>query len=383
MRVKSGPKAESDLIEMFRQYREHQDTFPDTLDGTSNNDLVRKKSRTLGENPTPKQYEEFGEWVSKLASGIGFVGGLPPQTNAQYAGKGVSVTASDTPIFWYRPEGSGKYRVIRADLSVIEAETPPDVPNAQSLNDWGHDERADRRPWRNIAAAYNVQNLAPLVRKFGILPFSLRNELKIRVLPGSAAEDAGLRTGDRITALSKVNVQRIEHVAALWALLPFYAKARASLIDEGVPLTVLREGGQEVEVKLAGDVLRSFLRPSGQDAHDEQALLSLARQIGIEPDSDEPTLNDVGKVRVLPGSAAEQAGIRSGDRITALNGEKVVRLKDVVALLAWLPLDKDSQELAARQGVRLTLLRDGKSIEATLPGEVFRTLELPPGSGGQ
>ena len=100
-------------------------------------------------------------------------------------------------------------------------------------------------------------------------------------------------------------------------------------------------------MKLAGHVLRSFLSPSGQNAGEEQALLSLARQIGIEPDSDEPKLNDVAKVRVLPGSAAEQAGIRSGDQITALDGEKIMQLKDLVALMAWLPLDKDSHASAA------------------------------------
>ena len=163
-------------------------------------------------------------------------------------------------------------------------------------------------------------------------------------------------------------------MSALWALLPYYAKLNPSLLDDGFPLTILREGKQ-VEVKLAGDVLRNFLSPSDQNADYDQALLSLARQIGIEPGSDELSLNDVIKVRVLPGSAAEQASIRTGDQITALNGEKIVRLKDLVALLAWVPLEEDSRELAARQGVRLTLLRKGETIEITLPGEVFRTLK--------
>ena len=53
---------------------------------------------------------------------------LPKEADAHYAGKGVSLGAADTPIFWYRPKDAKKYRVIYADLSVREADTPPSVP---------------------------------------------------------------------------------------------------------------------------------------------------------------------------------------------------------------------------------------------------------------
>ena len=55
---------------------------------------------------------------------------LPKEADAHYAGKGVSLGAADTPIFWYRPKDAKKYRVIYADLSVREADTPPSVPVA-------------------------------------------------------------------------------------------------------------------------------------------------------------------------------------------------------------------------------------------------------------
>ena len=45
-------------------------------------------------------------------------------------GNGVKFGAADTPIFWYRPKDSKKYRVIYADLSVRVADTPPNVPIA-------------------------------------------------------------------------------------------------------------------------------------------------------------------------------------------------------------------------------------------------------------
>jgi hypothetical protein len=49
-----------------------------------------------------------------------FVPKLPKESNWRYAGNGVKVNTPNTPIFWYRPEGSEKYRVIYADLTVSE-----------------------------------------------------------------------------------------------------------------------------------------------------------------------------------------------------------------------------------------------------------------------
>ncbi|MGD0516208.1 MAG: hypothetical protein ABSA26_01615 [Thermoguttaceae bacterium] len=65
--------------------------------------------------------------------GVFFANGLPPEADAHYAGKGVKLGAADRPIFWYRPKDSKKYRVIYADLSVRDADTPPSVPNAQPV----------------------------------------------------------------------------------------------------------------------------------------------------------------------------------------------------------------------------------------------------------
>ncbi len=53
---------------------------------------------------------------------------LPDEADSHYVGKNVSLGAADTPIFWYRPQDGKKYRVIFADLSVCEADTPPSVP---------------------------------------------------------------------------------------------------------------------------------------------------------------------------------------------------------------------------------------------------------------
>jgi hypothetical protein len=68
-----------------------------------------------------------------IKRGLGFVVELPREADAHYAGKGVSLGAPGTPIFWYRPKDAKKYRVICADLSVREADTPPSVPDAQPV----------------------------------------------------------------------------------------------------------------------------------------------------------------------------------------------------------------------------------------------------------
>lgn len=59
---------------------------------------------------------------------------LPPQADAHYAGKGISLGAPNTPIFWYKPTGAEKYRVIYADLSVKEL-TPAEVKKLPEAKD--------------------------------------------------------------------------------------------------------------------------------------------------------------------------------------------------------------------------------------------------------
>ncbi|MFZ5832924.1 MAG: hypothetical protein ACOY3P_22785, partial [Planctomycetota bacterium] len=65
--------------------------------------------------------------------GLSFADKLPPSADAHYVGKGVSFGAANTPIFWYRPKDSRNYRVIYADLSVREADTPPSMPDVQPV----------------------------------------------------------------------------------------------------------------------------------------------------------------------------------------------------------------------------------------------------------
>ncbi len=58
---------------------------------------------------------------SQMLNALLFVAKLPREESKwRYAGNGVKINTPDTPIFWYRPAGSDKYRVIYADLTVRE-----------------------------------------------------------------------------------------------------------------------------------------------------------------------------------------------------------------------------------------------------------------------
>ena len=85
------------------------------------------------QEPNAKQIQEILETTMKFQPGSTFVVSLPPEADAHYAGKGVSLGAADTPIFWYRPKDAKAYRVIYADLSVRDADVSPNVPNAQPV----------------------------------------------------------------------------------------------------------------------------------------------------------------------------------------------------------------------------------------------------------
>ena len=128
-----SPAGEKDLIEMFRCYGQWcGGRFPDLLDAQWIGEVVSKAMRIDADlhhdKPQAKRDQEEEEAQHKILRGMMFVVPLPKDLDRHYAGRGVSIGAADTPVFWYRPKDAKKYRVIYADLSVQEADTPPRVP---------------------------------------------------------------------------------------------------------------------------------------------------------------------------------------------------------------------------------------------------------------
>jgi hypothetical protein len=129
---------EQDLLDALRYYSELLGgPFPASLGRGAGDELspiLNKKFHIEeGQKPNAEQKKELVEVGLKLALGETFVMELSPEADAHYAGKGVSLSAADTPIFWYRPKNSKKYRVVYADLSVRDADAPPSVPDAQPV----------------------------------------------------------------------------------------------------------------------------------------------------------------------------------------------------------------------------------------------------------
>ncbi len=136
--VNVAPPTESDLTASLRQYAEMTGgNFPNAFDTPSTMIFVQKLGPMLGlkkgQEQSPQQQREMMAAIFKLNRGFVFTLQLPPQADAHYAGKGVKLGAAAKSIFWYRPKDAKKYRVIYADLSVRDADTPPPVPNAQPL----------------------------------------------------------------------------------------------------------------------------------------------------------------------------------------------------------------------------------------------------------
>jgi len=98
-----------------------------------NEEEMRKIVQAEVRKMTEVAMKKFLKVQIPLQRGLVFVFTLPAEADAHYAGKGVSLGAADTPIFWYRPKDAKKCRVIYADLSVREADTPPGVPDAQPV----------------------------------------------------------------------------------------------------------------------------------------------------------------------------------------------------------------------------------------------------------
>lgn len=72
---------------------------------------------------------------------------------------------------------------------------------------------------------------------------------------------------------------------------------------------------------------------------------------------------------VVPGSAAEEGGLKAGDRILALDGSEVRRFEDLRAYVA----------LRAETPIRVALRRDGSEMELTV---LPRRVDVPDGLGG-
>src|SRR5687767_1513840 len=125
------------------------------------------------------------------------------------------------------------------------------------------------------------------------------------VSPNGAADQAGIKVGDRIVNFDGAENPTWENVRDAALISP----------EREVSLAVER-GGQRVPLK----VVPTKIMFSGNAAGD----LGLAPQAGVEP-------VDVGTI--APGSPAEEAGLKAGDRLVAYNGTAVRNAQEMTLLI--------------------------------------------------
>lgn len=127
----ASPYKEADLVEALRIAGNlDEGKFPEHLDTATSQQVVVKAMRTVKNTSNEQAMKEAMQLTSKIGRGFSFALQLPETADAHYAGKGVTRDAKDTPVFWYRTEGSKTFRVICADLTTKDMAAAPQIPGA-------------------------------------------------------------------------------------------------------------------------------------------------------------------------------------------------------------------------------------------------------------
>lgn len=147
------------------------------------------------------------------------------------------------------------------------------------------------------------------------------------VVEGKPAAAAGMRVGDRVI---DANGEKI----ATWDDFRIAVSVRP---ETPITLTFIRDGRQQTAVVTPERELTEY---------------GSAGRAGVGPFIE----TEIG--RVLPGSAAERAGLKSGDRIVEAGGKPIQQ---------WLPDLDTALEAARKDGATIAVLRNGNRVALQLP----------------
>lgn len=177
------------------------------------------------------------------------------------------------------------------------------------------------RGWLGVT----IQELTPEIsQKFGLK--NSKGALVGDIAKGSPAEKAGMMRGDIIL---KFNGKEVKDVGSLRNMVA------QSKVGTQVSIKILR-GGREYNlnaliVELPKEIAGAMPEPSPEEAQREalagltvmELTREIARQLGLSRDE-----RGVVVVRVEPGSAAEESGLKKGDVVQEIDKRRVTNLDD-------------------------------------------------------
>ena len=178
---------------------------------------------------------------------------------------------------------------------------------------------------------------------------NLQNTVIGYMTKDSPARQSGMKVGDRIVAIN-------DHAIRNWTGNP-----------DAVKESIIFSEGERIKVQVERDGQLLTFTPVPKKDPEMESL----RTLGIVP-SDDTVL--VGKIH--KGSPAEKAGLKTGDRILLMNGEKVynfLQIMDAIEVSEALPIRLLVQRGHEQQSVDVTPLRgtytrsDGKNVLTDKP----------------
>ncbi len=160
-----------------------------------------------------------------------------------------------------------------------------------------------------------VQDLTPELAQAFSIP-EQRGVVISAVVPGSAAEKAGLKTGDIIIAINGRAVDDSADVRNTIGLIRVGSRVELKILRDGKERIIQATIGEEQHAEVRGENLHPYLAGAILgDIGENSPLYERIKGVVV--------------VDVAPGSRAWQAGLRKGDVITSANRRPISNLKQL------------------------------------------------------
>lgn len=211
-------------------------------------------------------------------------------------------------------------------------------------------------PVMNILLAVVVL-AAVLMQGANVLAYLDQPAVVGAVQPGSPAERAGLQPGDTITQFGTAEISTWEHLEMAVAARP----------EREVEVTVIRNNSPA----------RLKIRPDLTELRTRSNARFEIGTIGVLPDV-HPTV-----ASVVPDKPAEAAGLKPGDTLLAIDGERIVFAAQVAEIISKKSADQPIEFRISRDGAEQTIAvapyTDGDQTRVGLyPQEAIRSFKPTP-----